>query len=239
MLNAYLAATQNLLQNPGAPVALYTPANLTIYINTARSQLAGDSECIRLQAALSTINGTQVYGFSTVNTGSSASNGIAGVLNVRMITRTTVMLNTWPWEWFNRYFIAKSGVANAEPTDWAQYGQGVGGTLYFFPTPNAIYGLTLDCVCYPIPLVDDTTVEAIPFPWTDCVPYFAAYLALLSSQTSSRQADAARMFELYQEFAQRARRYSTPTVLPYQYEQSGLRMPVPAGGVMLGKGAQS
>ena len=48
MLNAYLTSTQLLLQNPAPTAALYSPANLTSFINTARGQLAGESESIRV-----------------------------------------------------------------------------------------------------------------------------------------------------------------------------------------------
>ena len=41
MLDAYLTQTENLLQSPGSPQALYSTTNLTLWINTARSQLAG------------------------------------------------------------------------------------------------------------------------------------------------------------------------------------------------------
>ena len=73
----------------------------------------------------------------------------------------------------------------------------------------------------PIALVDDTTPEAIPYLWTDAVPFFAAYFALLSAQAGARQAEADRMFARYQEFTNRARRFATPSVLPFIYPQSG------------------
>lgn len=235
-LTAYLVQTRSLLQLPGDnSTSLYTDADLTRWINLARGQLAGDSESVRLQATLPTVNGTQVYAFSAFNTGVSATNGIQGVFNARMILRAVTggksILNAWPWEWFNQYFNTAINLANAAPTDWAQYGQGVGGSIYLSPIPDTVYTLTVDTVCYPIALVNDATVEAIPYPWTDCVPYFAAYLALLSAQMGARVSDAIQNFKMYEEFKQRARQYSTSTVLPYQYEQSGTRVPVPAGGV--------
>jgi hypothetical protein len=67
--------------------------------------------------------------------------------------------------------------------------------------------------------VDDTTVEAIPELWADAIPYFAAYLALLSAQSAQRQGDANRMFERYTEFVNRARAASTPSILPGNYKQ--------------------
>jgi hypothetical protein len=73
--------------------------------------------------------------------------------------------------------------------------------------------------------VNDTTAEAIPYLWTDAVPYFAAYLALLSSQTGARTADADKMMQRYTEFVERAKRAATGDVLPWQYQGQ----PVPGG----------
>jgi hypothetical protein len=93
------------------------------------------------------------------------------------------------------------------------------GSFYIDPISDLAYTLNCDCVCYPIALVADTDVEAIPFLWTDAIPYFSAYLALLSAQTSARQADAERVFSYYTTFVQRARRFSNPSVNRGIYQQ--------------------
>jgi hypothetical protein len=68
--------------------------------------------------------------------------------------------------------------------------------------------------------MDDTTVEVIPAPFTTAVPFFAAYLALLGTQSQARAEDAKRMLENYEEFMTRARRMSTPTTNPKAYQFS-------------------
>jgi hypothetical protein len=220
VLTAYQTATQNLLQNPGAPVTLYPTATLTTFINTARGQLAGDGECIRNLVTFATVSGHSNYGFTSAVI---SVTGIQGILNIRALSSSAQQaapLNAWPWEYFQQYFLF-NGLTGL-PTDWAQYSQGANGSFYVNPIPINILTLTADAVCYPINLVDDTTVEAIPYPWTDAVPYFAAYLALMGAQTSARIEYAQRMLQLYNEFKDRARRYSTPEVLPFQYEQTGM-----------------
>lgn len=229
MLNAYIAATQNLLQNPGAPTTLYSTANLTTYINTARGQLAGDAQCIRVVASLALTINVPNYLFSAITV--SGTSGVSAVLNVRQIScsaSTPPILNPWPWEYFYQYFVA-TGLASGQPSDWAQYGPGTLGSFYLSPSPNSTPTIFLDTVCTPINLVDDTTPEAIPYPWTDAVPYFAAYLALMSAQTTTRTEYAMRMLQLYNEFKDRARRYSTPDVLPLQYEQTPSRLLINQG----------
>lgn len=139
------------------------------------------------------------------------------------------------WEYFDQFFLNNPVPVNGPPVEWSQYGQGSSGqgtitgigagtmssgSFYLDPPPDLPYILNCDCVCYPIVLAADTDVEAIPYIFTDAAPYFAAYLALLSAQTSARQADAERMFGYYTTFVQRARHFSNPSVLRGQYQQS-------------------
>lgn len=73
------------------------------------------------------------------------------------------------------------------PSIVAQYGQGVNGTLFFYPIPNNNYQFEADSFCLPADLVDDNTYEAIPVPWQVCVQYYAAAKAL---ESVGRFADA-------------------------------------------------
>jgi hypothetical protein len=68
------------------------------------------------------------------------------------------------------------------PTMCAQFGQGTSGSLYMYPIPSTIYQFEWDCICLPDDLITDQDVEAIPRPWTDAVPYFAAHLCFLELQ---------------------------------------------------------
>jgi len=236
-LTAYETQTRQLLQNPTAPTTLYSTTDIDTYINRARGQLAGEAECIRYQAALSTVASQQVYNFSAVNTGNSAINGIQGIIHVRTILLASgsgyIWLTPRSWEWFTQFHLNNTAPVNAQPTTWSQYAQGtappgasvgvgstLGGSIYLDPPPNGVYSLLLDCVCFPVALADNTTVEAIPYLWTDAVPYFAAYLALLSAQMQARRADAEAYFNYYQTFVQRARQFANPDVMRPIYSQA-------------------
>lgn len=91
------------------------------------------------------------------------------------------------------------------PTFMTQFGQGVGGSLFFFPIPSQIYQLELDCQCLPKPLVTNQSVEVLPEPWTDGVAYFAAHFAMLEIQNFNA---AKGYLELFEKFAQRYSDYS-------------------------------
>jgi hypothetical protein len=223
MLASYLTRTEQLLQNPGAPSSLYSTPDLTEYINLARGQMAGDAECMRIYTTLPVAGGTQQYPFSAVDLTSAV--GVRGVLNIRTAWLQIASGQAWmrprPFEWFSLYELNNPVPQQGQPKVWSQFAQGVDGSIFVSPVPDAAYVLQLDTLCYPIDLLDDTTVEAIPFPWTDAVPFLAAYYALLSAQSAARQADADRMFARYEEYRNRARRFSNPVVMPYIYPQVG------------------
>lgn len=242
MLNTYITRVQRLLQNPQAPTSLYTTADITDYINMARGQLAGEAECIRYQATFSAAAGTRTYAFSSLSTGVAATTGIQGVIHVRSLFYSIGSGQLWvtprSWEYFEFYFLNNAVPDSGAPQRWAQYGQGSapsinfgGGSLYLDPLPDTSYTMTADCVCYPINLVLDADREAIPYLWTDAVPFLAAYYAYLSSQGGARQAEADRMYGYYQTYVERARKAVNPSVLRSQYEQAPQPVkPLPTGG---------
>ncbi len=239
MLTAYLARTTQLLQNPAAPTVLYSTSDLTSYINQARGQLAGEAECVRYLGTLTTTIDQRNYNFSSISTGTASVTGVAGVIHVRSVRYAVGDGYQWvtprAWPWFELYHLNNPVPDSGPPNDWAQYSQGgsgigsitgigtgtmISGSLFLDPIPNLAYVLTCDAVCYPQALTADTDVEAIPYIFTDAIPYFAAYLALLSSQNNARMADAERYFGYYSTFLQRARTFSNPSVLRGQYEQA-------------------
>lgn len=198
------------------------PAVAAQYINTARGQVAGEGECIRAAGAVSTVAAQRPYGFSGINLGVSTTTGIAGAIHVRRIMYGVGAGFQWMrprnWEWFDIYKLNTPVPRSGPPEVWAQYAQGVNGSFFIDPLPDDVYALDLDCVCYPVTLLNDQTVEALPYLWTDAVPYFAAYLAYLAAQND---AAAKNMFGLYQEFMRRARQFSNPSVNRYLYQQAG------------------
>lgn len=259
-LNTYLQQTQRFLRD--VTQKQFDPADLIDWINQARGQLAGDSESIRFIGVFTSIFGGQVYPFSSINVNPEAqylknpdgsfvlnpdgskiiiggiSNGIEGVLAVRnvwyLVGSGQKLLRPRPFEWFSFYELNTPVPKIGPPQAWAQYGQGASGSIYVSPIPDITYTQQVDCVCYPAPLVNNTSIEALPYLWTDAVPYFAAYLALVSPQVGAQNDSAQAMLKLYGEFVLRARRASTPGVLPFIYPQ----IPNPVRPNQLGMSSQ-
>lgn len=68
------------------------------------------------------------------------------------------------------------------PTFCSQFGQGANGSFFAYPLPSQLYQWEFDCQVLPQDLIDNQSVELIPKPWQDAVPYFAAHLAFLELQ---------------------------------------------------------
>ena len=151
-------------------------------------------------AAISPINtvnqNQEVYPFANAPLGNAP--GVASIFAVKSVSIIFDNLRyTLPCYSFSTY---QTCIRNYPfqysyvPTVCTQYGQGVNGSLYYYPQPQQAYQTEWDCFALPVDLVNDTTVEAIPNPWSDSVPYYAAYLAFLELQQGN---DAERMLALF------------------------------------------
>ena len=239
MLTYYRTMTNNLLQSPAAPTTLYDSTSIDLWINTARAQVAGEGECIRVLGTLNTTIGQRNYNFSSINIGVVATTGAQGALHVRAIRYALASGYKWirprNWEWFDFYRLNNPAPVNGPPEVWSQYAQGgagsgsitgIGtgtmdsGSFYLDPPPDIAYALTCDCVCYPQALSADTDVEAIPYMWGMAVPFLAAYYALMSAQTGARYGDAERLYSHFETFMDRARKAANSSVNRYLYQQS-------------------
>jgi hypothetical protein len=216
MLTAYQQQTRLLLNDP--TFIRFNDFDFQTWINTARGQIAGESECIRVYATLAVTAAVQQYPFSAI-VFPTGSVGIQGVINVRSVMLALGSGQTGvtarEWSYFRRNNLSTPTPVAEQPNIWAQLGQGANGTIWI-NLPDIDYTLTLDTVCFPTVLNTDADPEALPYLWTDAVPYFTAYLAYLAAQDKER-ADA--MLQLYQTFVGRARQFATPSVLPHQYAQ--------------------
>ena len=215
-LYTYQQITRRLLNDQG--FAQFNEFDLRDWVNTARQQIAAEGECIRITGTITVSPPTILYPFSTIVL--STVTGIQGPITVRTMNFTVatgaLRVLPRPWPWYELYELCNPVPVGAAPRIYSQYGQGLNGSIYI-NVPDSFYTLNVDCACLPVVLTDNTSVEAIPYPWTDAVPYYATYMALMTAPGMDQAAD--RMFQLYNLFMGRARQGSTPTVLPAQYEQ--------------------
>ena len=169
-----------------------------------------------------TVAGQEVYAFSTFNNLVQSLPGQPGISAVMGIFTVAIswgsmkpVLKAEVWSEFQAFYRSYNTGLQNYPMVWSTYGQGVNGSFYLWPLPSQASQMDLDCWCLPVDLVSDSTPEAIPSPWTDCVPYYAAYLAYDNAQ---RKQDADRMFATYNLFMKRARALSEAPFTQYYYE---------------------
>jgi hypothetical protein len=175
--------------------------------------------------SLTTIPGQEVYSFATANNlvvGNPFFPGmlqIAGVFSVAGAWGANAamkpLLKPEIWTNFQAYYRSYNNGMQNYPTVWAQYAQGAKGSIYLWPLPSQFSQMDWDCWCEPIPLVDDTTAEAIPYPWTDCVSYYAAMLAYDNAQ---RAEDSKKMMDMFTAYMKEAQAASLPPFVPDYYE---------------------
>ena len=198
-------------------------AGTTKYDNTTTVTFTGGSPVVAATATpvincLNTVANQEIYTFASANQFAQLSSGVDKILFVTSVAvswgslRPT--LDQWVWNDLQAYMRAYP-IVSGQPVMWAQYAQGEIGSVYLQPVPTTALPMDWDCVCTPIDLVDDTTAEAIPYPWTDSVPYFAAYLAFMNSR---RPEEAKNMYAIYDEMMKEARTVSEPSFIPSYYD---------------------
>lgn len=194
----------------------YNRFDLIDYINEGRSQLAAESGCVRLVPSNNnTVTGQELYPFSGV---ALSTPGASSIIAIRGIT---IVWNTFRYTVsrvsFSKYQALVRTYANNftdVPRVGTQFGQGVNGSVYLYPIPNAVYPMEWDCSCDVSPLATDADVELIPVPWNISIQYYAAYKALESAQNFQA---ADRMFTRYELFMKRARAFSQPGMVTNWY----------------------
>lgn len=168
-----------------------------------------------LSAVNQTVLNQEVYQFSNIPLGNAL--GVASILAIKSVSMIyenyRYSLPMYSFSAYQAYIRRYPFQYSYVPTVGSQYGQGTNGSLYLYPIASQAYAYECDCFCLPIDLLTDTDAEAIPYPWTDSVGYYAAYLALLQLQ---RPNDARGYLELFdkmllrQSVAARPGRMSNP-----------------------------
>ena len=124
--------------------------------------------------------GQEVYPFSGIDL--SANPGCDSVYAVRGISIIysgyRYSLECLAWSRYQLYRAYPYLYQNT-PAICSQMLQGTSGNFYFYPLPSQPLQAEWDCQCLPSDLIDDTSVEAIPAPWGDCVAYAACHYAFL------------------------------------------------------------
>jgi hypothetical protein len=144
------------------------------------------------------LQGQEVYPFSLVNLSANP-----GMLAVYKVISVSILFSNYryslPMYSFSVYQARirqfAQGTYQWIPTFGTQYGVGTSGSFAMYPLPNAAYQMEWDCLCVPANLKTDTDTEVIPSPWTDTVPFYACFLAMLELQNHNSARSFLEIFE--------------------------------------------
>jgi hypothetical protein len=128
--------------------------------------------------------GQEIYQFSDINVSM-----FPGVDSVFAIKSASVIYANYRYSLPTYSFTEYQAKVRSYPFQYvyvpafcSQFGQGADGSFYVYPLPSQIYQIEFDCFCDPADLIDNQSVDVIPKPWSDVVPYFAAHLAYAELQ---------------------------------------------------------
>jgi hypothetical protein len=226
-ITAYITALQNLLHDVAAQ--FYPVSTLTGFINEARQQIALEGECIRGVGSL-TLTPLQTLYQNTSVTSPASPLGISALATPRSISWATgfgangsnpvAVLEKRAWPWFQFYILGIQAPVPGRPATWAPFDQGtpalpqggssggpIGNGSFYINPPNQAYVVNVEGSWSPINLALDTDPEAIPSPWTDAVPHYAMYLAMVDARAFKEAEEA---FQAYETMVGRARGIVTP-----------------------------
>jgi hypothetical protein len=209
VLSDYMSDLENLIQAPTSPIPLVTAALRQHYINKARGQCAAQGDNLPGYGTLAVSQASNQYPFASITFPASA--GIKSAIAIETVNWLTpqggqLPVNPIEWARYNRYELAHRTPVRTSPRVWSELQQGDLGTMFLNPLDNA-YTLAIRARCIPVDLVDDNTPDAIPYGWSDAVPFLAAWYCYMSLQ---RQADADKMLERYQGMMQVGRGGAVP-----------------------------
>lgn len=181
------------------------------YFNPTVSVVSATGGGATVAPVLSPINvtaaGQEAYPFALVPlpTGLGSIHMVRGVAIIYANYRYT--LPQYAWSEYQAAIRQYPFQYQYVPTMCCQFGQGTSGALYMYPLPSQVYQMEWDCCCLPSDLTTNASPEALPSPWVDAVPYFAAYTAYLTLQNHNA---ARAMKTLFDEFLHRYRVYVEP-----------------------------
>lgn len=179
---------------------------------------SGATATATLTPFLHTNPNQEVYNFTTAAALIPTGAGIASIVGLQSVAVSwgaqKPVLDWIDWSAFQAYWRSYNYGTNW-PVIWAQYAQGASGSVYLAPIPSQVQQMEWDCYCFPINLVDDTTVEAIPDPFTSAVKYYAARQASIGAG----KMDRANYFDsLFKAEMPQDRMIVSPAMVPSFYQ---------------------
>ncbi len=189
-LQTYVTQVQRLLHDPNAD--FWSISQLTDYINTARSHVVLDTQCLRTVATYALTANVDRYDAQTVLSSTGITAQVLAIVDIfwiwstdriplRNMAYTQLNREARPWTNYQSFLLG-----------WARQGQ---TGVVIGPLPDQSYSTEWDLIYAPLTLsaLADSEVDLV-YPQTEPVSYYAAYLARLYEEDIDR---AQQMMSLY------------------------------------------
>ena len=176
LLSDYLLQTRRLVHDS---TGNYWPdPELIDYINAACFRVVADTGCNRVLQTINVTQAQETYAYAVLPSGVATID----VLNITLLWGSLrVPMTYMPFTEFNLKMRAWQ-TFQSRPVVFTVYG---GNTVYVGPVPDQTYSTEWDTVVSPPVLVNYTDASIIPFPFSEPVPYYAAYLAKEKEQSTA------------------------------------------------------
>lgn len=201
----YRNQCRRLLHDPNAN--FWPDSELNDYISEARNRVVGDTGCLRSLQSFTLTVGQEAYQYSAL----PSSTQTMDIINIVAIWgQQRITLQYMPWSQFTtrmRPWLSYQDI----PAVFTIYGQ---STFYIGPTPSQAYSCEIDTVILPVAFTDDTTADAINYPYTAGVSYYASYLAK-EKQQAYEESD--RFLEKYKQKMKEALQMTMTRRIPIAY----------------------
>lgn len=176
-LTTYQTQVQRLLHDTSAN--FWPLAELTDYINEARNRVAQDTKCLRqLVTGVNLSIGVEAYNPQTFLP-------TVGPLVIDVMAVTVYWGNTRRKLFYKAFteFDMQYRYWNLLQTIPEAYSRLSPTVIYIGPMPDQAYVSDWEVAVNPTPLIDNTTVDQLPIPFTEPVQYYAAYKAKWKEQS--------------------------------------------------------
>jgi hypothetical protein len=172
---SYILQCRRLLHD--ATAQFYSDSELNDYINDARLRVVRDTGCLRKLIQVTVNQGTEFYPYANFSDPVlPAGQTTIDVLNINVIWgNSRLVVDYLPWSRFN-YWLRGWTMLQGRPIVFSNYGQ---NAVYLGPAPDQTYVTEWDLVMTPLNFTSpaDITVDTIPIPYQNPVPYYACFTA--------------------------------------------------------------
>ena len=181
--STYITAARRLVHYPNS--SYWTNASvMNAFCDEAIKWRDRVTAAVRTLTSFTLTAGTDTYTFATL----SPSTNIFDIVNINLIYNgTRIVLDQMPFTRLNATIRIWSPSFRDRVYAWARYGS---NQVVFGPAPSLAYSVELDTCTFHSDIAAADTDDGVPYPYTESVPYYIAYLAKLNE----RQYDEADSF---------------------------------------------